>query len=38
MKLFTLQNDRTPLDQFDVTGTFDFSDTLRPLEAIPRQV
>jgi cobalt-zinc-cadmium efflux system outer membrane protein len=30
-------NDRTPLDHFDVTGTFDFSDTLRPLDGF-RQI
>src|SRR5271154_6275460 len=27
-----LLNDRTPVDQFDVTGPFDFSDDLKPLE------
>ena len=32
IQLLQLLNDRTPLDQFDVTGTFDFSDTLRPLD------
>ncbi len=32
IQLLQLLNDRTPLDQFDVTGTFDFSDTLSPLE------
>jgi cobalt-zinc-cadmium efflux system outer membrane protein len=32
IRLLQLLNDRTPLDQFDVTGTFDFSDTLRPLD------
>jgi cobalt-zinc-cadmium efflux system outer membrane protein len=32
IQLLQLLNDRTPLDQFDVTGTFDFSDTLGPLE------
>jgi outer membrane protein, heavy metal efflux system len=25
-------NDRTPVDQFDVIGTFDFSETLQPLD------
>ena len=25
-------NDRTPVDQFDVTGVFDWSDSLRPLD------
>jgi cobalt-zinc-cadmium efflux system outer membrane protein len=32
IQLLTLLNDRTPLDRFDVTGTFDFNDELRPLE------
>lgn len=32
IQLLTLLNDRTPLDRFDVTGTFDFSEELRPLE------
>jgi outer membrane protein, heavy metal efflux system len=32
IQLLMLLNDRTPIDQFDVTGTFDFSDQLRPLE------
>jgi cobalt-zinc-cadmium efflux system outer membrane protein len=30
--LLTLVNDRTPVDQFDVTGPFDFSDQSMPLE------
>jgi len=30
--LLTLLNDRTPVDQFDVTGVYDFKDTLMPLE------
>ncbi len=30
--LLQLLNDRTPIDQFDVTGTFDFSETLKPLD------
>jgi cobalt-zinc-cadmium efflux system outer membrane protein len=30
--LLTLLNDRTPLDRFDVTGPFDFSTTVMPLE------
>ena len=30
--LLTLLNDRTPVDQFDVTGIYDFKDTLMPLE------
>ena len=32
IQLLQLLNDRTPVDQFDVTGTFDFSDTLQPLD------
>jgi outer membrane protein, heavy metal efflux system len=32
IQLLQLLNDRTPVDQFDVTGPFDFSDTLQPLE------
>jgi len=32
IQLLQLLNDRTPIDQFDVDGTFDFSDTLMPLE------
>ncbi|MGA2753436.1 MAG: TolC family protein [Terracidiphilus sp.] len=32
IQLLQLLNDRTPVEQFDVTGPFDFSDTLRPLE------
>jgi outer membrane protein, heavy metal efflux system len=32
IQLLTLLNDRTPLEQFDVTGPFDFSDQLMPLE------
>jgi cobalt-zinc-cadmium efflux system outer membrane protein len=32
IQLLQLLNDRTPVDQFDVTGPFDFSDTLKPLE------
>jgi len=30
IQLLTLLNDRTPIDQFDVTGPFDFSDHLMP--------
>jgi outer membrane protein, heavy metal efflux system len=30
--LLQLLDDRTPVDQFDVTGPFDFSDGLQPLE------
>jgi cobalt-zinc-cadmium efflux system outer membrane protein len=32
IQLLQMLNDRTPIDQFDVTGTFDFSDTLQTLE------
>jgi outer membrane protein, heavy metal efflux system len=30
IQLLTLLNDRTPIEQFDVTGTYDFSDQLAP--------
>ena len=33
IQLLQLLNNRTPLDQFDVTGTFDFSDALDPLDS-----
>ena len=33
IQLLQLLNDRTPLDQFDVTGIFDFSDSLDPLDS-----
>ena len=32
IQLLMLLNDRTPIEQFDVTGTFDFTDELKPLE------
>src|ERR1700727_2574462 len=32
ISLLMLLNDRTPIEQFDVTGTFDFSEELKPLE------
>jgi cobalt-zinc-cadmium efflux system outer membrane protein len=32
IELLALLNDRTPVEQFDVTGPFDFSEDLRPLE------
>jgi cobalt-zinc-cadmium efflux system outer membrane protein len=32
IQLLTLVNDRTPVDQFDVTGVFDFTDQLMALE------
>lgn len=32
IELLQLLNDRTPVDQFDVIGPFDFSDDLKPLD------
>jgi outer membrane protein, heavy metal efflux system len=32
IQILTLLNDRTPIDRFDVTGTFDFVDELKPLD------
>jgi cobalt-zinc-cadmium efflux system outer membrane protein len=32
IQLLQMLNDRTPVDQFDVTGPFDFSDALQPVE------
>jgi outer membrane protein, heavy metal efflux system len=32
IQLLTLLNDRTPIDQFDVIGTYDFSDLIMPLD------
>ena len=32
IQLLQLLNDRTPVEQFDVTGVFDFSETLAPLD------
>ena len=32
IQLLTLLNDRTPIDQFDVTGEYDFKERLMPLE------
>ncbi len=32
IQLLTMLNDRTPIDQFDVTGPFDFADNLQPLD------
>jgi cobalt-zinc-cadmium efflux system outer membrane protein len=32
IELLQLLNDRTPVEQFDVTGPFNFSETLKPLE------
>jgi outer membrane protein, heavy metal efflux system len=36
IQLLTLLNDRTPVEQFDVTGTFDFSEQLMPMEEFRR--
>ena len=36
IQLLQLLNDRTPVEQFDVTGTFDFSDSLKPLDDFRR--
>lgn len=36
IQLLTLLNDRTPIDQFDVTGTYDFAEELAPLEEVRR--
>jgi cobalt-zinc-cadmium efflux system outer membrane protein len=32
IELLTLLNDRTPIDQFDITGQYDFAEQLMPLE------
>jgi cobalt-zinc-cadmium efflux system outer membrane protein len=32
IQLLQLLNDHTPVEQFDVTGTFDFSESLQPLD------
>lgn len=37
IQLLQLLNDRTPIDQFDVQGPFDFTDQLQPLETF-RQI
>jgi cobalt-zinc-cadmium efflux system outer membrane protein len=34
IQLLQLLNDRTPVDQFDVTGVFDFSEALPPLDDV----
>jgi outer membrane protein, heavy metal efflux system len=34
IQLLQLLNDRTPVEQFDVTGSFDFSETLMPISEI----
>jgi len=36
IQLLTLLNDRTPLEQFDIAGTFDFSDQLSSLGELRR--
>lgn len=36
IQLLMLLNDRTPVEQFDVTGGFDFSDQIRSLEELRR--
>ena len=35
IQLLTLLNDRTPVEQFDVTGVFDFSDQIDALDELP---
>jgi cobalt-zinc-cadmium efflux system outer membrane protein len=37
IQLLTLLNDRTPLDQFDVTGPFNFAEALPALDDLRRQ-
>ncbi|HET8925001.1 MAG TPA: TolC family protein [Candidatus Acidoferrum sp.] len=37
IQLLMLLNDRTPVDQFDVTGPFDFSEQIAPLDEV-RQI
>jgi cobalt-zinc-cadmium efflux system outer membrane protein len=37
IQLLTLLDDRTPVEQFDVTGTFDFAGQLLPREDLRRQ-
>jgi cobalt-zinc-cadmium efflux system outer membrane protein len=32
IQMLTLMNDRTPIEKFDITGTFDFVESLKPLE------
>ena len=32
IQLLMLMNDRTPIERFDITGTFDFSEELKPIE------
>ncbi len=37
IQLLMLLNDRTPVDQFDVTGPFDFSTQIAPLDDVRRE-
>jgi len=37
IQLLTLLNDRTPVEQFDITGPFEFSEALLPMEEFRRQ-
>jgi cobalt-zinc-cadmium efflux system outer membrane protein len=37
IQLLQLLNDRTPVDQFDVTGPFEFADALQPLDQYHQQ-
>jgi cobalt-zinc-cadmium efflux system outer membrane protein len=34
IQLLTLLNDRTPVEQFDITGPFDFSSQIKPLDEV----
>jgi cobalt-zinc-cadmium efflux system outer membrane protein len=34
IQLLTLLNDRTPIERFDVTGSYDYTDSLMPLEEL----
>jgi cobalt-zinc-cadmium efflux system outer membrane protein len=36
IQMLTLLNDRTPVEQFDVTGPFDFVEQIQPLEEVRR--
>ena len=36
IQLLQLMNDRTPIEQFDVTGPFDFNETVTPLDEVRR--
>jgi cobalt-zinc-cadmium efflux system outer membrane protein len=37
IQLLLLLNDQTPIDQFDVTGPFEFSEALPPIDMVRRQ-